>query len=93
MDVGDVLYYKTDQAPGAIPNGTPVKKIGADSSDAHKDGDRAKVIGSIGPAFFPPLGREVYGYWVEWEDMPGVPVFVSGHRIQEASLQDSQEGK
>jgi len=78
---GNIGTYTTDQAPGAIPNGTIVEKLKADPGDAHPDGSRARILGSIGPAEVPGVGN-MYGYFVEWEDTPGVPVFIGGPRIR-----------
>ena len=64
------------QAPGAWPNGTRVQKRCSDESDAHANGALATVCGSIGPA---PWGE--HGYWVHWDDMPGVPCFVVERRL------------
>ncbi len=63
-------------APGAWPIGTRVAKIHSAPGDTHPDGAQARVIGSAGPAD----GR--FGYMVVWDDLPGVPVFVDGARLQ-----------
>lgn len=44
-----LFVYTTNQAMGAIPNGTVVVKTNTATDDGHKDGDRATVVGSIGP--------------------------------------------
>jgi hypothetical protein len=75
----------TEEAPGAIPNGTRVQKIAGDPTDAHVIGDLATVIGSMGPAELD--GVSVYGYFVHWDDMPEVPVFVAGIKIAEVKEQ------
>lgn len=77
--------YTTEQAAGAIENGTPVVKCNSAKDDAHADGSLASVIGSIGPfarmrARYGEAGQ--YGYWVRWNDLPGTPVFIAGHRIR-----------
>jgi len=64
-----------EQAEGAWPNGTRVFKTIYKESDAHQVGAKATVVGSLGPA------NGIYGYFVEWDDMPGIPVFVAGTRI------------
>lgn len=71
-----VPQFTTDEAPGAWRNGTKVSKVGSVPGDAHQDGARARVLGSIGPT----PGR-LYGYFVEWDDMPDVPTFIAGPRL------------
>ncbi len=66
--------------------GTRVEKCGSvPGQDAHRDGDGARVVGVLGQtsddAPNPEL-RGVWGYFVEWDDLPGVPVFVGGNRIK-----------
>ncbi len=66
--------------------GTRVEKCGTvHGQDAHRDGDGAKIVGVLGqvPDDDPnPEFRGVWGYFVEWDDLPGVPVFVGGNRIR-----------
>ncbi len=72
----------TDQAPGALPNGTIIEKIGSKEGDAHPDGARGKVLGSVGPKEVLGHGK-AYAYCVEWSDTPGVPIFVISTRVRE----------
>ena len=66
----------TSQVPGAILNGTLVEKVNSRDGDSHKDGDRARVVGSI-------VGREgQIAYCVEWDDLPGLTVFVGAERVR-----------
>lgn len=81
MPLPDEVYFTTNEAEGAIRNGTRVVKVGREAGDSHDDGAPARVIGSLGPIPFRGM-TEVYGYWVEWDDMPEVPVFIVGHRIR-----------
>ena len=79
------ITYTTNQAEGAIPNGTVVEKIRSDETDTHKDGALAIVVGSIGPYHMiqGKIPGPLYGYWVLWADMnPTCPVFIAGHRIR-----------
>ena len=69
--------YTTDQAEGAIPNGTRIVKVNSEAEDAHVDGAPGVVIGSMAEPEHP--GR--FGYFIEWDDMPGLPVGIVGHRI------------
>lgn len=73
----DDVAYTTDQAPGALRNGTIVEKISTEPGEAHKNGDRAVIIGSLPEV--PGLGR---GYFVAWNDEPDVPMFVLSTRIR-----------
>lgn len=72
--VGRVVFTR-DQARGAWANGTRVSKCGSVTGDHHQDGALATVVGSMGPY----QGR--YGYFVEWDDLPGWPVGVSSERL------------
>lgn len=77
------IVFDPGQAPGAIPNGTIVEKCGSVEGDAHKDGARARVLSSKAPFPHPDTGEPTFGYFVEWEDCPGLPVFISGERVRE----------
>jgi hypothetical protein len=78
------LIYTNDQAEGAWPNGTRVVKTRSDSTDGHQDGAEGVIIGSIGPAkgrvFLEGMPIK-YGYWVHWDDMKNIPVFVAESRL------------
>lgn len=81
------LQRVTTEAPGAWPNGSRVVKCNAAADDGHPNGAQGTVTGSMGPAEMG--GRQVYGYFVSWDDMPGVPVFVASyteHRVQRLKL-------
>jgi hypothetical protein len=67
--------HTREQAAGAIPNGTRVRKDVSEDGDSHPVGTRATVLGSL---YEPDLG---YGYFVEWEPTPRVAVFVAGFKI------------
>jgi hypothetical protein len=72
----------TSEAPGAIPNGTRIVKIACDpgGGDRHPVGAQGKVLGSMknpGTAF----PKVKYMYCLEWDDMPGVPVFAADWKI------------
>jgi hypothetical protein len=72
---GWVGVFTRQQAPGAWPNGTRVRKVFGQSGDTHPDDATATVLGSVGD---PGLG---FGYFVEWDDLPGAAVFVLGNRL------------
>lgn len=80
-----------DEAPGALPNGTRVEKINSEPGDAHPDGTQGRVVGSWGPLDdetkeqlkekgLPPCD---YFYFVEWDDIPDIPVGIADRRIAE----------
>lgn len=69
------IVFTTDQADGAISNGTPIVKVQSEVRDANPVGTRGKVLGSI-------RTDDKLGYFVEWETLPGVPVFVSDFKIR-----------
>ncbi len=77
-----MIEYTTDEAPGAMPNGTIVTKVNSLPTDAHPDGTPALIIGSVGPVDLPDFPGVKYGYFVVWDDMPSVPVFIAGNRIE-----------
>ncbi len=71
-----------------IPNGTRVEKIRSAPDDTHRDGAIARVVEAIGPT--PPDCEVpgVFGYFVEWSDLPGVKVFIAGTRIRPVAFSD-----
>lgn len=77
-------FHVTTQAPGApIANGTRVRKVRTEPGDANPIGTEATVLGSLGP--MPADAGEhagTYGYFVEWDTMPGTAVFVIGEKIE-----------
>jgi len=80
------IEFTTDQASGAWPNETRVRKAIYRAGDAHPIGSLATVIGSLGPhptrlAVGPFPEGDVFGYFVFWDDPPGdtVPCFVTGN--------------
>lgn len=75
--IGNAVFTR-QQAEGAIPNGSRIVKSKMEDDDAHKIGDKGTVIGSIS---HPEVLNGMIGYFVEWDDMPGVPVGVVGWKI------------
>jgi len=82
--------FTRNQAPGAIPNGAAVEKVNSEPGDCHHDGARATVVGSWGSLGVCRL-PDRYFYFVEWEDRPGVPVGIGGHRIRVPSRHNGHE--
>jgi hypothetical protein len=75
---GRPVAFDPSEAPGAWPNGTKVRKANSEPGDGHRDGALAVVRGSVGPD--PRWGY--FGYFVEWDDLPGVPVFIASPRLE-----------
>ena len=75
-----VAYIK-GQALGAIPNGTRIVKKIYEHKDVHDVGAKGTVLSSVGPTLFE--GKPEYGYFVIWDDRPGLAVFVVGYKIEE----------
>jgi hypothetical protein len=78
-----LVFYTTNQAPGAIPNNTLIVKCNSEPEDFHRDGALGRVLGSIGPYTVPGF-PDKYGYWVEWADHMGHPVFIRAIKIRKA---------
>ena len=74
--IKEMFFFADRQAPGAIPNGYNVVKVKTEPGDAHEVGTRGKVLGSLSHPELPDIG-----YFIEWDDMPGVPVFTMGCKI------------
>jgi hypothetical protein len=66
------------QAEGALPNGTRVRKTGAEPADAHPNGAEAVILGSIAH----PAVEDFALYFVEWDSHPRHAVAVANHRIE-----------
>lgn len=74
------------QAPGAIPNETPIKKVWSEPGDLEPVGKSGKVLGSLAvpPGFEPPAGAPtgvLFVYWVEWDSLPKHAVFIIDKKI------------
>ena len=88
------IYVGQDK--GRWPKETRVRKINSENGDAHQDGALATIVGALGPApaspeladFIADLSKKgierggEYVYWVEWDDMPNIPVAIADYRIE-----------
>lgn len=74
------IYHTDKEAFGALPNGTRVVKKNSEPDDAHTDGETGTIRGSIGAAG--SADGICYGYFVEWDNLPGIPVFIVDTRIE-----------
>jgi len=83
------------QDEGEWPRGTRVRKVLSEPSDGHQDGAPGTIVGAWGPLpatmraeIIPELAKKgitkdiVCLYWVEWDDMPGLPVAISDYRLE-----------
>lgn len=68
---------KYEFAPFSI--GSRVVKINSVNGDTHQDGAKATVVHVMGKD--PQSGE--WGFFVEWDDIPGVPVLIAGSRIKD----------
>jgi len=77
---------------GEWHKGTRVEKTNSEPGDTHRDGAMGTIVGALGPAQ-PALRAAilaggkvkrdvVFIYWVEWDDLPGMPVAIVDYRIK-----------
>lgn len=75
----DAFLASFTDMPGCLfKRGTRVTKTECAPGDAHKPGDFGTVVGSIDDS--KPNQRR-FGYFVIWDDFPGIPVFVTEERL------------
>ena len=87
------IYVGKDK--GRWPRGTRVRKINSEPGDTHQDGALATIVGAWGPLTPGERAELVIElakrglnqdsecmYWVEWDDMPGIPVAITDFRIE-----------
>jgi hypothetical protein len=76
------VFWTSEEAPGAIKNGTIVEKTASVPGDGHQDGARAKVLGSIRVPVPSNPGEPKFGYFILWDDSPDKPCFIADIRIK-----------
>lgn len=79
------VVFLPGEAEGAYALGSRVARTDYQPGDGpHTEGDQATVIASHGPVILPDVeeAAEEFGYFVIWDDMPGVPVFVRGRKLR-----------
>ncbi len=87
------IYVGKDK--GEWPKGTRVRKVRSEPRDTHQDGALGTIVGAWGPLpaidraeLIPELAKKgitedvVCLYWVEWDDIPGVPVAIADYRLE-----------
>lgn len=79
--------FSTQQQPGAIPNGTRIRKKHGDVGDQARVGSIGTVLGSLS---HPDIG---IGYFVEWEHVPRCAVFIMGRKIERITVPPHEDTK
>lgn len=78
---GWIGSFTREQAKGAIPNGTRIKKTASEEGDATRDGTPGTVLGSIrAPEDMGAMGGAM-AYFVEWDDKKRVAIGVMGWKV------------
>lgn len=66
---------------GTFPPGSRVRKNRVRPGDIHQVGALARTLSfPLGPVVRD--GREIFGYFVQWDDLPGLAVFVAGDVLE-----------
>lgn len=80
------IAFTREEARGALRNGTRVEKTEFAPTDGHQIGAKAIILGSLGPIEFEG-NPQLYGYFVEWDDRPGIPCFITSTRIRQVKTE------
>jgi len=77
----ELMHLRMAVPEGTFPPGSTVRKSRMRDGDYHQVGALAKTMSfPLGPVEH--NGRQVYGYFVEWADLPGKMVFVAGDVLE-----------
>lgn len=78
--------FSKNEAEGAWPNGTRVRKVNSQDGDGHLDGSLGTILGSYKNTHKtePKFEDVAYLYWVEWDDMPKVPIGTISTKLEKA---------
>jgi len=87
------IYVGKDE--GRWPKGSRVRKVKSKPGDAHKDGALGTTVGAWGPISAGDRAEHIIDlakkgidgdieciYWVEWDDLPGIPVAIADLRLE-----------
>lgn len=87
------IYVGQDK--GRWPRGTGVKKVSSKPGDTHEDGALGTIVGAWGPLTASQRAELIIQlaekgtpediecmYWVQWDDIPGIPVVIADYRIE-----------
>lgn len=99
------VYVGKDK--GRWPKGTRVRKVNTKPGDTHQDGALGTIVGALGPLSGSQRAELIIAlakkgisqdiecmYWVEWDDIPGIPVAIADCRIEPVEeLGRSQGGR
>lgn len=69
-------HFSRKQYPGALANGTRIKKIEGSPGDKHSLGATGTILGSV--MLYP---WEPFTYFIEWDDAPRVAVAVTNFKV------------
>jgi hypothetical protein len=73
-----------DKLEGSYAAGDRVRKVGSDERDAHRDGAAGRVLKVLPVSIPTDNDGQEFAYFVEWDDLPGMPVFIRGSRLEAA---------
>lgn len=74
------IAFSPDEAPGAWPNGSRVRKETWEPGDVLPRGALGTVLGSVGPFDPAPMGSP-YGYFIEWDGFGRLLFFVRSAKV------------
>jgi hypothetical protein len=74
--------FTRQQAQGALANGTRVVKTSSEQGDAHPDGTRGTVLGSISE---PAVQNGATCYFIEWDPRPRTAVAAMAFKVRPAT--------
>lgn len=77
--------FTTAQADGAMPSGTRIRKVNGKIGDAQRNGATGRVLGSLANS------RIGIGYFVEWDAMPQMAVFIVAGQIAPEIIQHDRK--
>ena len=79
--------FTSQQAEGALPNGSRIMKIDQSADDGAPRGTRGTVLGSLDAANhdLDPGTHGKFFYFVEWDTMPRVAVTCIGSKLAAVS--------
>ncbi len=77
--VVDVVPPEMQSDGASLRRGDLVEKTASEPGDAHPDGARGTILGSMGD------NDTGMAYFVGWDDNPGLPVGIASHRIRKVT--------
>ena len=83
-DYSGTIVFTRDTAEGALANDTRIRKVLSEPGDGHQDGALGAIIGSMGPFNLHGFPNIRYLYFIEWDDMPGMPIGMHEGKLEPA---------